>query len=478
MRTILFFLLGIVVVFPVVSNLLRPGYFTSDDGEWMVVRFSSFYEELRHGQFPVRYLHRLNYGYGYPVATFLYPGFMYVASVFKVIGFGFMSSVKLVFIVSIVSAFAGSFLWLTTHFTKKSAFFGSLLFIYHPYFLYDVYKRGSVGEVLAMGVLPVVLYFLSKRAFVPAAFATAFLIVSHNTLALFFIPLVIAYAAVIQLGWKWLTTYLLLSLGISSFFWVPALSELPLTVFRQTTVSNWHNYFVTDIFLVGIVPGILGLVTVACSYKERKHFLVWLFVAILVSGIALSLPVSSFLWNWLPLGKLVQFPFRFLSLVVPAVAFCGAYVSDYLKKSPYQTAIVVFLATSTIVLSFRYSTYHQKDVDDLYYQTNEATTTVQHEYMPVWVTTIPNTHYNSYALVKSPGTVQLSTIYWPGHHVLVNGIEVAATKNPDGLIEVPAKSSADSFTVKLKETPNRVAADIISLVSGISVFFVRKRFYV
>src|SRR2546421_9202065 len=33
---------------------------------------------LRHGQFPVRFLPRLNHGYGYPVADFLYPLFMYI----------------------------------------------------------------------------------------------------------------------------------------------------------------------------------------------------------------------------------------------------------------------------------------------------------------------------------------------------------------------------------------------------------------
>src|SRR3989344_474432 len=58
---------------PVLWNLLKPGFYTSHDGEWMVIRLTAFHQALREGQLPVRWLPRLNQGYGYPVTNFLYP---------------------------------------------------------------------------------------------------------------------------------------------------------------------------------------------------------------------------------------------------------------------------------------------------------------------------------------------------------------------------------------------------------------------
>src|SRR3990167_5400734 len=86
---------------PVILPLFRQGFFQSDDGEWMVIRFSAFHQALRDGQFPVRFLGRLNQEYGYPVANFLYPGFMYLAEIPKIIGFGFVDSVKIILIFSL-----------------------------------------------------------------------------------------------------------------------------------------------------------------------------------------------------------------------------------------------------------------------------------------------------------------------------------------------------------------------------------------
>ncbi|MBI5019227.1 hypothetical protein HZB58_03065 [Candidatus Gottesmanbacteria bacterium] len=62
-----------IALFAVLYPLMRPGFFVSDDGEWMIIRLSAFYQSLADGQFPVRYLGRLNNSYGYPVANFLYP---------------------------------------------------------------------------------------------------------------------------------------------------------------------------------------------------------------------------------------------------------------------------------------------------------------------------------------------------------------------------------------------------------------------
>src|SRR3990172_3479022 len=111
----------LLLTIPSIWFLLLPGFFESDDGEWMVIRFSAFYQALSDGQFPTRFLGRLNHGFGYPVANFLYPGFMYLAVPLKLLGFGFVSSIKLILVLSMLGGSFFTFKWLTKIFDEKAA---------------------------------------------------------------------------------------------------------------------------------------------------------------------------------------------------------------------------------------------------------------------------------------------------------------------------------------------------------------------
>src|SRR5579859_5724087 len=70
----------LLCLIPALWGIFHAGFFVSDDAHWMVIRLSAFYEALASGQLPVRFLPRLNEGFGYPVADFLYPLFLYVGS--------------------------------------------------------------------------------------------------------------------------------------------------------------------------------------------------------------------------------------------------------------------------------------------------------------------------------------------------------------------------------------------------------------
>src|SRR3989344_7405737 len=180
----LIFLILLIFSIPSVIGLLHSGFPLTDDGNWMVIRLSSFYENLRDGQFPVRYLSRLNHGYGYPVSDFLYPGFLYIGSLIHILGFSFVNSVKIIFGLSLVFSAVFSFLWLRKLFDQFSSLVGALFYLYFPYHLYDVYKRGSIGEVLSLAVLPFVLWSIENKNIFLTSSGISLLIISHNTLAL------------------------------------------------------------------------------------------------------------------------------------------------------------------------------------------------------------------------------------------------------------------------------------------------------
>src|SRR3989339_992755 len=122
----------IVLVIIVLYPLLKSGFIVTDDGDWMIIRLSAFYQSLREGQFPVRFLGRLNNSYGYPVANFMYPGFLYIGSFLHAMGLSFIDSVKAIFAGSLAGAAFFLYGWLRKYFRPFSSTAGAIGFIFLP----------------------------------------------------------------------------------------------------------------------------------------------------------------------------------------------------------------------------------------------------------------------------------------------------------------------------------------------------------
>src|ERR1700722_1087272 len=123
-KELLIILLLLALSIPAVLPLFHHGFFQTDDGEWMIIRLSAFYQALHDGQFPVRFLQRLNSGYGYPVAEFLYPGSFYLGTILHVIRFGFVNSIKIVLGLSLVGSLIFTYFWLRKLFSEIASAVG------------------------------------------------------------------------------------------------------------------------------------------------------------------------------------------------------------------------------------------------------------------------------------------------------------------------------------------------------------------
>lgn len=226
-QKILTIFLLLIILLPVIWPLLQPGFLVTDDGDWMIIRLSAFHETLKTGQFPVRFLYPLNHGYGYPVTDFLYPLPFYLGELIHLMGFGFIDSVKILFIASfILGAF---FMYL------YSGPVAAVIYTYFPYRLFDIYKRGSLGESMAFIFLPLIFYLIDKRKTVLTAIATAALITSHNVLAFMFFPVIIIYSRNLKM--------ILLALLLSAWFWLPAIYDLQFTKASLVQVADFSKYF-------------------------------------------------------------------------------------------------------------------------------------------------------------------------------------------------------------------------------------------
>lgn len=487
-------LLLILLVIPSIWFLLLPGFFESDDGEWMIIRFSAFYHALRDSQFPVRFLGRLNHGFGYPVANFLYPGFMYFAVPIHVLGLSFVNTIKAVLVFSMLGTAIFSYFWLSKLFDKASAVVGSLVVTYTPYHLFDLYKRGSVGELFAFVWIAFVLWMIEAKNIFFISIGIFLLAISHNTMLLLFAPLLFVYT-IIRKTISIQETIISFSLGIlmSSFFVIPAIYELQFTNFASIKIANIIEYFV-DFSLIGVSTLLILILSLFVALREKKkNYLFVLFFLISISSIFLSLNLSESIWKILP-SNLIQFPFRLLSYLIFSIGFLAAFVINKLNKEKVFISFVIIglLAFST----YEYVTPTKRLFrDDSFYSTNEATTTVQDEYMPKWVKQKPVVRYKrKIEIIEGSGEVKnlkyndskkisfdlnsddnskvrVNTIYYPGWEAKVNGVPRSIHYNNEaGAIELNIGLPRDkNVEIAFNEPLYRAIANIISILSFIGL---------
>ncbi len=493
-------LAGIIILFliPSIAPLLNKGFFVTDDGEWMIIRLSAFYQAFADGQFPVRFLHRLNFDYGYPVATFVYPGFMYIGSFIHLLKISFVDTIKVILGLSMAGSMVFTFFWLKNFFSKSASVIGGLFYLYSPYYLYDVYERGSVGEVLALGILPFVLWQLERKSILWASISIGILITAHNTLALLFITFIFLYVFLnysVSKNRKQFYNNVLsvtLGFGISAFFWLPAITELENTIFSKTIVSDWREYF-ASISLAGystILVFITSLLLLLSKKAEiNKHRLAVLFLGVGIFSTFMATKFSIFLWQFFPVG-FIQFPFRFLSVTLISAAFLSAFAFSMFRNINKLVFMIVSIAILTFS-AFQYLTnVDYVDKGEGYYVTNDSTTTVKNEYTPTWVKEIPTQRPSKKVeVVKGNGEIQnlvhasnkisfvadikyseaivkINTIYWPGWKLYKNNEEIKVTyNNPQGVTTFILDPGIWQLELRFEETKNRLVSDIISVTS-------------
>jgi hypothetical protein len=465
----------------------------------MVIRLTAFYQSLAEGQFPVRFLGRLNNSYGYPVANFLYPGFLYIGSILHALGFGFVDSVKIILAGSIVGAAVALFFTLRRlAYNALATVAGVAAFVFTPYVGYDLYHRGSVGEILGFFAASLVVWAMVAGNRIILPLAVAFLIVAHNTLALLILLVAGLYIA-LRREWK-LVGGVLLGLGISAFFWVPAILEQRFVPFGQTVIANPGDYFPisAELLASGLATLLSAVILLFARRRGDERF--WL--AILIVAAFLATGASAIFWRLLPLGPLVQFPYRWLGVValVSPIVVAGAIRVAGKRGVLLFAVFVVLWAVVAARILVRVSPIHRAEG---FYTTNEGTTTVANEYMPVWVRELPKVRTSGKIELASgdaevhitqattqtisatvdaatQAVVQINTIFYPGWGVIVDGEKKRIDYgNPQGFMRVFVPSGTHTLFVQFRETPMRFAADAVSLLSlvwwGVLAVVRRKR---
>ena len=342
--------------------LFSPGYFPMHDNV-QVERVVAMGRALKEGQFPVRWVSDLGYGYGYPIYNFYGPLPYYAGGILYALGVPALVATKIMFGIGILLPAILLSMVLFPLMGWGATFLSSVLYIYAPYHAVQIYVRGAVGEYWELIFWPLILYALiwsgntprKKNVMLIGAVGLFGSIVSHTLLGY-----ATALFVAIGLGLYWAFRYMrgegdrnalfvqakwyVLGLGTSAFFWLPALFEMRFTdvAAQVSATANYLDHFVCVgqlwsapwgyggsapgctndglSFMLGKIHILLSVAVILWWVSGRlkhisKAYLV-LSGILTAAGIFLTLPVSAFVWRTLPMFAYFQYPWRFLALAV------------------------------------------------------------------------------------------------------------------------------------------------------------------
>lgn len=519
--TIIFIIIGFVLSFLVVLPYLHKGYFPTHDGEWAVVRAGEMFREIRDHQFPPRYSGFLNFGYGYPLFNFAYPAPYYMATILHFLHIGFVDSIKVLFAASVFMSFVGMF-FLSGKFWKSSwaGFISGVFYILLPYYLVDLYVRGSIGESMSLALYPFLLlcclFILEKKHVRTALFflamLSAALITAHNIAAVYFGIIFAAYITALFISKKNKEAFItiggfLWGACISAFFFAPALLEKQNIKLSKIPIADRSLYYVsfqkllfspfgygtpTDknpfTYQLGLpqIAGFFLSCAIFLKLKSTKRVITGVFILLSLVFTFMMFPAASFIWK-LPLLSEINYPWTCL---LP-LGFLMSFLSGALSQTKLLKIVSFVLLFGALVL-YTPLAKPQSFVNrgDTYYLTNPATTTSSNELMPLWVKIEPqafsqekiksankieNLVYSSNKIsfsvsLSKPGTITVNQIYYPGWVAYSNTLRIPITyKNKQGVMQLHLGSGKDVVLLRFTETKERLFADTVSLISLIAL---------
>ncbi len=528
-----FLFVFVISIFPLL-NLLTPGLLVSHDAWLHGGRIASFYQSLSDGIVIPRWAGNLNLGFGNPIHMFVYPLPSYVGSFFHFLGLGISDSIKTMLAASYILSGIIMYIWIKEFLGKNAAVVASVLYLFAPYRFIDLYVRGALGEHIAFLFMPLVCLSILKinnlkkinfrkllAGSIAVSFSFAFLILSHNTISLIFIPFIIFYTLFLfyqnRSKRNLLLTVFSLSYGtlLSSFFWFPAFFEGKYTLRDIVTAGEYAKHFVNPPTLI-YSPWTFGGSTFFSNQLGIAHILLFttsLFVfkkmlnknnkekllyigtvIILFTSIFLMLKESNFIWQILTTLPKIQFPWRFLAITVFCLSLIGGLVVSKINNRLILFLIIIFTIAPTIAY------WHAKDYDtsfnDAYFKNEFRGTTDTGEVSPIWsirfmekeaiapieiidgkaavVTSERKSNYHNY-VIKNDEKIRVkeNTLYFPGWKVYDNGnlisdVEFQDPKNR-GLITFYLEKGMHNIEIKFEDTKLRKFANYVTFISLIPI---------
>lgn len=383
-------LAAVLLALPAVAPLAAPGVPDTYDLPFHVARMVELRDAIATGNLFPRWVQPFVGGLGFPFFNFYPPLAYYLATSLTLTGLSVIVAYKLAAALSVLLASVAMCAWMVEVLkeagaSKKqqwcSALGASAAYVYAPYFLTDIYRRGALPESLGLALLPAMFLSFEKLLRRPrlesvplAALSMAALVLAHNVASVLGVALVALYtgssfvasklvpradgfhvSARRTVGYSALAAGL--GLGASAFVWLPLLMErdyLAATFqFLQSGLfdtearlaDSWPPLQFSPVYdygemyddwgqlyragLVQVLAALIGLGLLV--HTRRRRVGVWpgeaglagrvLFFALAALALTSSLsPLFGVVWR-APILTSFQFPWRVQGAVVLATAF-------------------------------------------------------------------------------------------------------------------------------------------------------------
>ncbi|KKR88137.1 MAG: hypothetical protein UU34_C0001G0134 [Candidatus Curtissbacteria bacterium GW2011_GWA1_41_11] len=524
-KNFIFSTLIILISILLLSNLFTNGLFASHDGEVHVARLAQFTHAIEEGHFPVRWLGKWNFGFGYPTFVFTYSLPYYLGSILKIFNLNLETIIKLLFFISLPISGLSFYYFAIKFFSVWPAFLGSILYISAPYRFAEIYERGALGESLVFIFLPLMfvapkLLMKSKRiGFITTSLIIFAAIITHAiTFIIFLFPMIIFSFIVFKKKTIKYSLFFLTAIFfgflLSGYQWIPMIFEQKYINLDETYFNLYQGHFLSvhQLFRIpvkGIITGtgiqigitqitILVITFIFLIYKifkrQKINLASLLFFYTTIFFIFLITEYSAIIWSLFKPLQTILFPWRLLTFITFACAFLGASFIKELEKNKYISLIVIMTVFFAIYPSRHFlKGYGWHSFSDDYYYNYQDVTKSDIYFLP------KNAHKNYESLALKPvsiikgsgeiiinkkvtnlikveanldseSIIQLHTMFLPGWELKVNGkIWPIISNRPgfNGLILGKIPTGNHTIELQFKETIIRKLSDIVSLISFI-----------
>jgi len=500
----IYLLVLLLLLIPSQILMLKKPLYPSHDGLLHVMRIEQFHQAIIEGQIPPRIAPTFADNIGFPIFIVNYQLPYFLAEPFMLTTNDPIFAFKSVMIITYLLSGVFSFLLFKNFGSNLASLTGSILFCYTPYRFANLFTRGALGESVSIMFVPLVLLALHLVA-KKKKFSTLLLIISifglitsHSVIFLLFLPFFIFYIIIfLKLNRQILINILfgvIFGILLSSFQLLPAIFEKQYTQF-ESFLNLYGGHFIginqlfripksgitpSSPFQIGLVSSLTVLLSLIFSLFRKNVPVLFFLIMIFLSIFAIH---SSSLWFWdhIFFLKYINFPWRFLSIVVISTAF----LSVYLVNQTRFKMIAFFLITLALFTSRHYFLYPTQYESTLPTQVP----TFPNEYDTIWsnentfqerpfITVYPTAQVTNFEQKKINISFKLKTsvpteiiirkLYFPGWKIKINGLNHTLDQR-DGLISFDTGSGEWSVDIYFSNTPIRKFANALSIVALLSI---------
>lgn len=493
----------------VTRHLFASGFFPIHDTTH-VARLFLMQDSFSFSNLPPLWADSANQGYGYPLFHFYSPLAYYVALFFKLIIPSYLVAVKASFILGVSLAGLGMYK-LCLRWGRGVAFLSSAVYLLAPYLALDLYVRGALAEIWAIALLPWVFWAwrsLSPKAssIIRAAIITSLFLLSHNLIPLITAPFLLVWIICYQ--YKNIRSVFLaslLTLALSSFYLAPLLFErdfVQVSEISRTTdyslhfVEPWQMWNSTWGF-GGSAPGIedgisfklgklnilLAIAGVVALIRNKQYKLKSFLAVSTLVAVAFTTNLTSFIWDKLIYLQMVQFPWRFISLITFFLAILAGFSVSLVKNKVLKSLFILVSLLALLTFNLKYFAPQSKleVTDATYLESDYIPMTLAHivpEYLPAWMPEFPALPAPAFPTsLEGPASYSLPRAYYPTWQATLNGINTPISATDNGLIAIEVPAGSHDLELVQVHTPLEKYSLYLSLVTiaSLAIYLVWQR---